>query len=351
MPRKFHVSPTLLCQVLPIWAAALSLLAGGCMSVAHHAEPALVKRAQMQMGTIVTLTAVAPTEEVAQRALTAGFQEIHRLEELLSTWIPTSELSRLNAEAGRHPVMVSPDTLLLLRRSLEIAKLTGGGFNIAIGPAVQAWNVTEEARVPDQAELAKLRPLIDLAHLEIDEQTSTAFLVVPGMRVDVGGIGKGFAADKAAAVMRAAGATGGVVALSGDIKTFGHLPGAEPFTVGIQHPRRDGALLARIQLEEEAISTAGDYERFFMRDGVRYHHILDPSTLQPARGCQSVTVIAREGVMADGLDTGIFVMGPERGMELIERLPNVEGVIVDSEGRVRISSGLRNRLRLEPQAP
>ena len=351
LPRKRHVLPTLLGQVPPVGILALSLLAGGCTSVAHHTEPALVKRAQMQMGTIVTLTAVAPTEEVAQRALTAGFQEIHRLEELLSTWIPTSELSHLNVEAGRRPVRVNPETLMLLRQSLEIAELTGGGFNIAIGPAAQAWNVTEEARIPDQTELDKLRPLIGLAHLQIDEQTSTAFLAVSGMRVDVGGIGKGFAADKAAAVMRAAGATGGVVALSGDIKTFGRMPDAEPFTVGIQHPRKEGVLLGSLQLDNEAISTAGDYERYFMRDGIRYHHILDPRTLQPARGCQSVTVIAREGVMADGLDTGIFVMGPDRGMELIERLPDVEGVIVDSEGRVRVSSGLRNRLRLEPQAP
>jgi thiamine biosynthesis lipoprotein len=311
----------------------------------------LVKRAQMQMGTIVTLTAVAPTEAVAQEALTSGFREIRRLEELLSTWISTSELSRVNAEAGHKPVTVSPETLLILKRSLEIAKLTDGGFNIAIGPAVQAWSITEQARIPDQAELDRLRPLIDLSHVQIDEDAGTVFLTVPGMRVDIGGIGKGFAADRAAAAMQAAGATGGVVALSGDIKAFGRLPDAKRFAVGVQHPRKEGAILARLELENEAISTAGDYERFFMSGGVRYHHILDPRTLQPARGCQSVTVIAREGTMADGLDTGIFVMGPDLGMKLIERLPDVEGVIVDSEGKVRVSSGLTGRLQIEPQAP
>jgi thiamine biosynthesis lipoprotein len=118
------------------------------------------------------------------------------------------------------------------------------------------------------------------------------------------------------------------------------------FPVGIQHPREDGAVLAWIDLKDEAISTAGDYERFFERDGVRYHHILDPQTLQPARSCQSVTVIAREGVWADGLDTGIFVMGPERGMELVEQLPDVEAIIVDAEGRLFVSSGLKQRIRL-----
>jgi len=138
----------------------------------------------------------------------------------------------------------------------------------------------------------------------------------------------------------------GVVALSGDIKTFGRLPGGMMFPVGIQHPREDEAVLAWIDLKDEAISTAGDYERFFERDGIRYHHILDPRTLQPARSCQSVTVIAREGVWADGLDTGIFVMGPERGMELVEQLPDVEAIIIDAEGHLLVSSGLKQRVRL-----
>ena len=118
------------------------------------------------------------------------------------------------------------------------------------------------------------------------------------------------------------------------------------FPVGIQHPRQDRAVLAWIDLQDEAISTAGDYERFFEREGIRYHHILDPRTLQPARSCQSVTVIAREGVWADGLDTGIFVMGPERGMELVEQLPDVEAIIVDQDGHLLVSSGLKHRIRL-----
>jgi thiamine biosynthesis lipoprotein len=146
--------------------------------------------------------------------------------------------------------------------------------------------------------------------------------------------------------MQAAGATAGVVALSGDIKTFGRMPDGQAFLFGLQHPRREGELLGSIELHDEAISTAGDYERYFERDGIRYHHILDPTTLEPARDCQSVTVIAKEGIMADGLDTGIFVMGARRGMELIERLPDVEGVIVDREGQVHVSSGLKGRLQL-----
>ena len=323
------------------------LLYLGCASVHDRTEEVQLRRAQMHMGTIVTITAVAPTEDKAQEAIGAGFQEIHRLEELLSTWIPTSELSKVNAEAGHRPVRVSTDTLILLTRSLEIARLTDGGFNVAIGPAVQAWNVTEAARIPDEGELDRLRPTVDWTRIQLDETASTVYLAGPNMRLDVGGIGKGFAADRAVVVMQAAGATGGIVALSGDIKAFGRLPDARAFRVGIQHPRSEQALLATIELDNEAISTAGDYERFFIRDGVRYHHILDPQTLHPARDCQSVTVIAKEGWVADGLDTGIFVMGPDRGMALIERLPGVEGVIVDSKGQIHVSSGLKARLRLE----
>jgi thiamine biosynthesis lipoprotein len=299
----------------------------------------------MQMGTLVKITVVARSESIAQTSATAGFAEIRRLEELLSTWIPTSELSRVNASAGVTPVHVSPETLTVVHRAMQAAEMTGGGFNIAIGPAVDAWRVTEGQRIPTESELESLRPLVDLQAVHVDLQAQTIYLEKTGMRIDVGGIGKGYAADQAVDAVRRAGAVAGVVALSGDIKTFGRLPGGKMFPVGIQHPREDGAVLAWIDLKDEAISTAGDYERFFERDGVRYHHILDPQTLQPARSCQSVTVIAREGVWADGLDTGIFVMGPEKGMELVEQLPGVEAIIVDAEGRLLVSSGLKQRIR------
>ena len=335
---SFHIQAcllTLLCNVL-----------SGCVGVAPIQESAVITRAQMHMGTLVKITVIARSELIAQAAATAGFAEIRRLEELLSTWIPTSELSRVNASAGKTPVLVGPETLTIIQRAMQAAEMTGGGFNIAIGPAVDAWRVTEGQRIPTESELDALRPLVDLQAVHVNVQERTIFLEKTGMRIDVGGIGKGYAADQAVDAIRRAGAVAGVVALSGDIKTFGRLPGGMMFPVGIQHPREDEAVLAWIDLKDEAISTAGDYERFFERDGIRYHHILDPRTLQPARSCQSVTVIAREGVWADGLDTGIFVMGPERGMELVEQLPDVEAIIIDAEGHLLVSSGLKQRVRL-----
>jgi thiamine biosynthesis lipoprotein len=210
---------------------------------------------------------------------------------------------------------------------------------------VDAWNVIEGRYIPTKSELEALLPLVNLTSVQVDVRAQTIFLEKVGTRIDVGGIGKGYAADQAVMAMKKAGALAGVVALSGDIKTFGQLPGGRKFPVGIQHPRKEGEVLVFIDLEDEAISTAGDYERFFERDGVRYHHILDPKTLQPARNCQSATVIAREGIWADGLDTGIFVMGVESGMSLVESLPGVEAIIVDHEGSVHVSSGLRDRIR------
>ncbi|MBS0171240.1 MAG: FAD:protein FMN transferase [Nitrospira sp.] len=346
--KRVHTKPVRLFSAMIALAGSLWAF-GGCAGPTPSPAPVIVKRTQMQMGTLVTITAVASDRQAAQEATSAGFQEIHRLEGLLSTWIKDSELSRLNAAAGTGAVPISPETMQVLEDSVKISMLTGGGFNILIGPAVDVWSVLDRQQIPSEAELAAIRSLTDLGSLYLDKKHGAVKLNKTGMRVDVGGIGKGYAADMAVAAMRNAGATAGVVALSGDIKTFGLLPDGQTFPFGIRHPRREGAILAFIDLQDEAISTAGDYERFFERDGVRYHHILDPATLQPARDCQSVTVVAPDGVTADGLDTGIFVMGRERGMALIEQLPGVGAVIVDRDGKVWVSSYLRGRVRMNEE--
>jgi thiamine biosynthesis lipoprotein len=299
------------------------------------------------MGTIVEITVVAPNDAVAQAALSTGFQEIRRLEQLFSTWIDASELSRVNQAAGREPVSVGAETFELLARALEIADYTEGGFNIAIGPAVQLWKVTEAQRIPSAMELAIAGQYVDYRLIRLDPARRTVFLEKPGMRIDVGGIGKGYAAEKAAAAMREIGATGGLVAVAGDFRVFGKRADGTAWPVGIQHPRLSEKVLATLDAGDEAISTSGDYERFFIKDGVRYHHILDPRTLQPARLCQSVTIVAPDALRADALATGVFVMGPVDGLALVERL-GLGAVIVDAEGGISISSRLRDRVKLTP---
>ena len=218
----------LLNQTFQIQTCLLTLLCSaftGCVGMPFGQESVVVTRVQMQMGTLVKITAIARSEPIAQAAVTAGFAEIRRLEEILSTWIPTSELSRVNTSAGVMPVHVSPETLTVVQRAIQVAEMTDGGFNIAIGPAVDAWNVIEGQRIPTESELDALRPLVDLMSVHADEREQTIFLEKAGMRIDVGGIGKGYAADQAVDALRRAGAVAGVVALSGDIKTFGRLPG------------------------------------------------------------------------------------------------------------------------------
>ncbi|MEK9141713.1 MAG: FAD:protein FMN transferase, partial [Nitrospirota bacterium] len=198
------------------------------------------------MGTLVTITAVASEKNVGDRAIQAAFDEIKRLERLLSTWLRDSELSQVNAEAGRQPVQVSRETLELVARSIEMAQLTHGGFNIALGPAIEAWSVIERQRIPDERELQQLKPLVDWTRIQVNKEARTIYLPHKGMRIDVGGIGKGYAADRAVAEMKRVGVMGGVVALSGDIKAFGVLPDRKGFPVGIKHPRREEELIAMI---------------------------------------------------------------------------------------------------------
>src|SRR5437870_5934309 len=228
-----------------------------------------VKRAQFLMGTLVEITAVAPSDAIAQASLTAGFQEIRRLENLLSTWIETSELSRVNQAAGLKPVSVSAETFDLLRRALEVAEYTEGGFNIAIGPAVRLWNIPEAPRIPTAMELDIAAQYVDYRRIHLDAARRTVFLEKPGMRIDIGGIGKGFAAEKAAAVMREIGATGGLVAVAGDFRVFGRRSDGTAWPIGIQHPRKPGTTLATLDASDDAIPTSVDYERYLMKDGLR----------------------------------------------------------------------------------
>jgi FAD:protein FMN transferase len=306
----------------------------------------IYERSQLLMGTTVDITVVSTDEAKAHDAISAAFGEIRRIDALLSTYREDSELSKVNQAAGSQPVSVSPEVMAVVKEASRIAELTEGAFNIALGPALSLWDVTGQNRIPLAAELETLRPLLKFADIDVDEAKRTIFLPRGGMRIDVGGIGKGYAADQAEQILRRHGIASAVIAVAGDVKVFGHKPDGRFWHIGIRHPRRHDPPLAEIDLIDEAISTSGDYERFFMKDGRRYHHILDPTTLMPADRSQSVTVIAKKAILTDALATGVFVMGPDEGMALIERLPDIEGVIVDAQGKLLVSSGLKSRLKL-----
>ncbi len=294
------------------------------------------------MGTIVDITVAAKDEKKADAAITAAFKEIGRLESIMSTYRPESDISKVNSAAGLHPVKVHKDLMIAVKKSLQFADLSGGAFNIAIGPAIDLWNVTESEEIPTPAELAAVRPLIDYKNVIVNEDDSSIFLAKKGMRINLGGIGKGIAADYAHKILQSYGIRSGIIAVAGDLHAIGKKPDGGKWTIGITHPRKKESAIAKVYLADMSISTSGDYERFFMKNGVRYHHILSPETLYPSEGFQSVSVLARDSTTTDALSTAIFAMGPEDGKKLIERLKGVEAVIVQDDGSIWMSPGLKD---------
>jgi len=280
-------------------------------------------------------------------AIAQGFAEVARLEAVFSSYRTDSELAAVNARAGRGPTPASADFARLLARSLEVAGRTGGAFNPLMGPAIKLWGIPEAPRVPSDAELAALLPLVDLGGVAVDPAGGTVTLARPGMALGFGGIAKGYTADRVLGVLEAAGVHAGIVAVAGGIRVFGTRPDGTPWRIGVRRPRGGDGPLATLEMTAGAVSTSGDYERYFEVDGRRYHHILDPRTLRPARDAVSVSVLAPDGTLADGLATALFVMGPGDGRALVEGMPGVEALFVGPDGAVTATSGWPGGARLK----
>jgi thiamine biosynthesis lipoprotein len=305
----------------------------------------LVERTFMAMGSSLKVSIWTADEAKATAAAARVAQEFDRLEALLSVWKDGSDVVRLNNAAGLAPIRVSTDTLAALQVALEAGELTRGKFDITFGALTDIWRFDhdQDNLVPDRAAIEARLPRVDFRAVRLDTTAGTAFISRPGMRVHLGGVGKGYAIDRAVAMLRAVGFTDFLLQAGGDLYAAGTNNGA-PWTVGIADPRRPDQVFATVRMGDGTFSTSGDYERFFFKDGVRYHHLLDPDFGEPARGCRSVTILTNRAVVADVLSTGVFIMGPEDGMALIERLDDVEAVIVTSTNEVLVSSGLKGRL-------
>lgn len=332
-------------------ACATAILVAGCGSerTPAPARPrAAVVEERLAMGSLLTLTAWTADEPAARRAFAVVFAEFDRLDALLSVWKPDSDVARINRDAARTPVPVRQETRAVLHAAEQVSTWTGGGFDVTFGALAEIWKFDQDMdrRVPTSAEIAEHRARVDHRAIVIEDGPGTVRLTRPDVRVHLGGIGKGYAVDRAVALLRAAGLADFMVQAGGDLYVAGQA-GDEPWRLGIQDPRGPaGQSFAVVELRDATFSTSGDYERFFERGGVRYHHILDPATGEPARGCRSVTIVTRQALWADGLSTGVFVLGPERGMALVERLPDVEAVIVTADNQVLISSGLVGRVEM-----
>jgi thiamine biosynthesis lipoprotein len=322
----------------------LSLVAIAC-DARSQAPRHLVERSGAAMGSELRLTAWTNDDRSAQAAFAAVFLEFERLEALMSVWRANSDVLRINAAAGRHAVPVSQDVRAALRTAQQVSEWTGGKFDVTFGALSDVWKFDhdQDNTIPDADAIRRRLPLIDYRQIEIDDRAGTVFLRRTGMRVHLGGIGKGYAVEHAMRTMRAAGLRDFMIQAGGDLYVAGQRDG-HPWRLGINDPRgASGRSFATLELSDGTFSTSGDYARFFVKDGVRYHHLLDPATGQPARACRSVTIVADSPLIADGLSTGVFILGPEAGMALIERLPQVEGVIVTAKNEVLVSSGLKGR--------
>jgi len=299
------------------------------------------------MGTVIEITLVSEDEEAAQKASLQAFQEIRRIEQLMSPWIETSDVSRLSRSSGKEWAKVSPETFEVIQRVQKISELSDGAFDITIAPLLPLWRKARETGVPPPSEeVKKVLDLVNFRNLLI-RPDGKVFLKKKGMAIDLGGIAKGYAVDRAFGILASLGYKNLIINAGGDLRTKG-FKNNQPWSIGIQHPRSAEKVMATVSVSDSAIATSGDYEKYFLHQGKRYHHILNPKTGFPADGCQSVTILSKEGMMADALATAVFVLGTEKGYTLCQRLEGVECLIVDREGKAVMTPGLKERISFNP---
>ena len=304
------------------------------------------------MGTYLRVTIIGESRSVAAEAAEAAFAAVCHVDSILSIYKPESDFSRINRAAGAETVTVSRQTMDVLEASGRFHRMTEGAFDPSVGPLMQLWKLQGEGRVPDPAEIDSTLKLVGYSRVYIDRHSCTAHLPAR-MRLDSGGIGKGYAADIARGTLARSGITHCMVDLGGNLAVLGSGPSHDNWEVGIRNPLHRDRLIGSVEITDLAVATSGQYEQYFVRDGKRYGHIVDPRTGRPAEGMLSVTVLAPDATTTDALSTGVFVLGPARGMELIERLQGVEGIIITDPGQGRelsredvlLSSGLHERIR------
>ncbi len=276
-------------------------------------------------------------------ALGAVSNEARRLEGLLSRFIPRSDVSRINESAGLKHEMLSHDTYEVLSRAIEFSKYCCGSFDVTIGPLVALWKEgKDETRPPEDLCIGQALSLVDYKDLILDPGKRTAKLKKAGQSIDLGGIGKGYAADKFLEVFRQYEVTSAFTNIGGNVATLGSKPDGSPWCVGIQHPRQEDSLIGIVCVVGKAVVTSGDYQRYFFgSNGKRYHHILDPLTGYPAEsGLVSVTIIGDNSMMADALSTILFLEGMEKGIELLKSFSGIEAIFIDKDLQVHITDGL-----------
>jgi thiamine biosynthesis lipoprotein len=301
-----------------------------------RAEPS---RAEFALGTICSVSLFDQAKAGVYQEI---FSRIREIENRMSVNLPGTDIDRINAAAGVQPVQVHDDVFGVIRRAVHFANVSGGAFDPTVGPLVSLWGISgDNPRVPSQAEIDAVLPLINWQNIELDPAARSVFLKQPGMALDLGAIAKGYAADEAAAIVKKSRIKRAIIDLGGNIITCGEKKDKSLWKVGIQNPVESrGAYLGIVQAREQCVVTSGVYERYFEADGVRYHHIFSPSMGYPVRNdLLSVTIIASNSMDADALSTAAFVLGYEKARALIESLEGIEAVFVFADKSVRKTKG------------
>lgn len=303
-------------------------------------QPVLHVRSGFEMGTFVEIRVYGGRE--TDKAVSRGFERLREIERLMSTSIPESDIFRVNVAPLGTPVRVHPDTAEVVSSAIAYAEMTRGAFDPTIGGLVELWAIgSGNETVPDPSEIEDALVYVGYENLTVD-RTQSEIARLTGLRVDLGAIAKGYASDEIAEILTENNVSGGVVDLGGNIRVFGSNPLRRHWRIGIQDPFRPrGSYIGTVDISAGAVATSGDYERYFVADGVRYHHILDPESGYPASPeLRSVTVIAQTGMAADALSTGLFVLGIDELFDFIANTQSVEAIAVTTDRRVIVSSGI-----------
>ena len=290
------------------------------------------------MGTRITVELWADSATAGNELIDAVLAEMRRIDASMSTYRKDSEVSMVNDRAAREAVVVTQELFDLLSTSLKFSRLTEGAFDITYASVGYLYDFRHNVR-PDEKQIAAALPGIDYRHVLLDAKQRTVKFSQPGVRIDLGGIGKGHAVDRSIALLQSRGVAHALVTAGGDSRIIGDRFG-QPWVIGIRHPDRKSEVIARIPLEDAALSTSGDYERYFDEKGVRYHHIIDPKTGDSARKVRSATIIGPTATMTDGLSKTAFVLGAERAIEIYNRMEDIDAVVVKPDGQVLYTKGL-----------
>ena len=299
------------------------------------------KKKKSLLGSPFEITVVATDSVQAHQFVNMAFDEVTRIEHLISDWIPTTQISKVNQQAGIAAVKVDLEVFELVERALKISKITDGAFDISYASMDKIWKFDGSMKtMPTEEAIKKSVAKVGYEHILLDANNTTIFLEKEGMKLGLGGIGQGYIADKIKVLLQKNGCTSGLVNVSGDINTWGKQPNGADWSVGIVNPMNKNKVFATFPLYDSAVETSGSYEKYVTFNGKRYSHIIDPRTGYPATGIVSVSVFAKQTELADAIATGIFVLGVEVGLDLVNQLKGIGCIIVDEKGAIHASKNI-----------